>query len=151
MRIAVGSDHRGYNLKEEVKRTLIELGHEPVDYGCGDTTSVDYPDYAQAVARAVAARECELGVLVCGTGIGMSITANKAPGVRAAVCTDLFTAQRARQHNDANVLCLGADVLGTPLALEVLRVYLSASFEGGRHTRRVDKINSLDSRPGARR
>ncbi|MDP3062783.1 MAG: ribose 5-phosphate isomerase B, partial [Chloroflexota bacterium] len=139
MRIAVGSDHRGYNLKEEVKRTLAELGHEAMDFGCRDTTSVDYPDYAQAVARAVAARECELGVLVCGTGIGMSITANKVPGVRAAVCTDQFTAQRARQHNDANVLCLGADVLGTPLALEVLNAYLSASFEGGRHTRRVEK------------
>lgn len=150
MRIAVGSDHRGYPLKEEVKKVLTQLGHQAVDLGCHDTGSCDYPDYGQAVARAVASRQCELGVLVCGTGIGMSIVANKVPGVRAAVCHDVFTAQRAREHNDANVLCLGSDILGTTLALEVLKVYLNSTFQGGRHTRRVEKINSLDSGPSAR-
>ncbi|MBC8449012.1 MAG: ribose 5-phosphate isomerase B [Chloroflexi bacterium] len=140
MRIAIGSDHAGYVLKAEIACWLVEQGYQVRDLGTGNAEdSVDYPDFARAVAQAVAAGECDLGIAICGTGIGVSITANKVPGVRAAVCTDTYMARMSRQHNDANVLCLGGRVVGIGLALDIVAAWLSASFEGGRHARRVAK------------
>jgi len=148
-RIAIGSDHRGFRLKHAIVSLLTELGHQYQDMGCYSSDSVDYPDVAEKVARAVANHEADCGVLICGTGIGMSIVANKMPGVRAALCSDPFSARMARQHNDANVLCMGGSTLGEWLAREITTVYLSAEFEGGRHARRVEKISLLEngSRP----
>ena len=141
MRIAIGSDHAGYALKAEVARWLAERGYAVRDLGTDDAdTSVDYPDFARSVAQAVAGCECDLGIAVCGTGLGVSITANKAPGVRAALCTDTYTAHMSRLHNDANVLCLGQQVVGIGLALDIVAAWLQASFEGGRHARRLAKI-----------
>lgn len=144
MRIAVGADHGGYSLKEAVGRYLIAEGHQVEDVGTHDETSTDYPDYAVQVARAVAEGRADLGVLVCGTGIGMSIAANKVRGVRAALATDCYMARMAREHNDANVLCLGGRVLGTGSALEIVRAFLEARFAGGRHARRVGKIEAIE-------
>ncbi len=145
MRIAIGCDHRGLNVKRAVAEYLRKAGYEVQDVGAFNEDSVDYPDIARDVAQAVAQGRAEQGVLVCGTGIGMSIVANKVAGVRAALCMDAFTAERARAHNDANVLCLGESV-GTPeKAVEIVKAYLSASFEGGRHARRVEKIRQMDS------
>jgi len=144
MRLALGSDHRGYALKEQVRRALEAAGHSCHDFGCYSPDSVDYPDIAEAVARAVARGEWEHGILICGTGIGMSITANKVPGVRAALCHDTFTARRARQHTNANVLCLGAEGLEGSLALDIIQAYLETPFEGGRHQRRLDKLARLE-------
>ncbi len=151
MRIAVGSDHAAYDLKTEMVSTLRELGHEVVDFGPGSPDPVDYPDIALAVARAVAAGEVDRGVVACGTGVGVSIVANKVPGVRAALCHDTFSARASRQHNDANVLCLGARVIGPGLALEVLKAWLRAEFErGGRHERRVRRITEIEAGLGPR-
>jgi ribose 5-phosphate isomerase B len=147
MKIAIGADHAGFRLKEDLKALLGRRGHDVEDLGTGGDVSVDYPDFAVRVARAVAEGRAERGLLVCGTGIGMSMTANKVPGVRAAVCTDDFTARMARAHNDANVLCLGARVLGTGVAESALEAFLATAFEGGRHERRVEKIRALDVRP----
>lgn len=144
VRIAVGCDHQGLALKQEVMSLLSELGYEYEDFGCYDSGAVDYPDIAQAVARAVAETQFQHGVLICGTGQGMSMTANKIPGIRAAVCQDVFSARRCREHNDANVLCLGGWVVGKGLAAEIVRTYLSAEFVGGRHARRVEKIRELE-------
>lgn len=144
MRLAIGSDHAGYEAKERLKRWLVDRGHEVEDVGTDGTASVDYPDFAAQVARRVAADEADLGVLVCGSGIGMSIAANKIRGVRAAVCTDPYSARLARGHNDANVLCLGARVTGDGLMEDVLDVFLTGSFDGGRHARRVEKIEKLE-------
>ena len=140
MRIAVGSDHAGYRLKGEIVKFLLDQGIECDDVGAHDEHSSDYPDFARAVAEAVARESCDLGVLVCGTGIGMAITANKVPGVRAAVCSETFSARMSRQHNDANVLCVGARVVGSGLALDIVDAFVGAQFEAGRHQRRVDKI-----------
>lgn len=137
MRIVIASDHGGYELKEVLRKALSERGLEVEDLGCHSTDSVDYPTYAHAVAEAVSAGRAELGVLVCGTGLGMSIAANRHPGVRAALCGDTFSARMSRAHNDANVLCLGGRVVGQGLALDVLDAFLGGSFEGGRHERRV--------------
>jgi ribose 5-phosphate isomerase B len=145
MKIAVGSDHAGLALKEEVKKVLSEAGAQVEDLGTHSAEPVDYPDPALAVAEAVACGRAQMGVLICGTGIGMSITANKIPGVRAALCHDAYTARLAREHNDANVLCLGGRVLGAGVAGDLVRVWLEARFAGGRHTRRVDKIRALES------
>jgi ribose 5-phosphate isomerase B len=145
MKIAVGSDHAGLSLKEEVKKVLSEAGAQVEDLGTHSAEPVDYPDPALAVAEAVASGRAEMGVLVCGTGIGMSITANKVPGVRAALCHDAYTARLAREHNDANVLCLGGRVLGPGVAGDLVRVWLETRFAGGRHSRRVDKIRTLES------
>lgn len=145
MRIAIGSDHAGYDAKEHVKRAAAALGHDVEDVGTHGTASVDYPDYAVRVARLVAAGEADAGILVCGSGIGMSITANKVRGVRAAVCTDPYSAKLAREHNDANVLCLGARVTGSGLMEEIVRTFLRAGFEGGRHAKRVEKIHHIES------
>jgi ribose 5-phosphate isomerase B len=140
-RIAMGSDHAGFDLKEELERALAERGHAVTDLGTHDLTSTDYPDYAHPVARAVVEGEADLGVLVCGTGIGMAMTANRHRGVRAAVCSEPFSARMARAHNDANVLCIGARVVGPGLALEILEAFLGADYEGGRHDRRIGKID----------
>ncbi len=131
-------------LKLHVISLLNELGHESQDFGCYDTNSVDYPDVAQEVAIAVGESRFDQGILICGTGIGMSIAANKSPGIRAALCQDAVTARRAREHNDANVLCLAGWFLDPDAAGEVVRAYLQGEFEGGRHARRVGKISSIE-------
>jgi ribose 5-phosphate isomerase B len=140
VRIAIGSDHAGFRLKQEIAGDLKGRGLSIDDLGTYDETSVDYPDFARAVAEAVARGEYDRGLLVCGTGIGVSITANKVRGVRAAVCSDTFSARMSREHNDANVLCVGARVVGVGLALDIVKTWLEASFEGGRHQGRVEKI-----------
>ena len=146
MRIAIGCDHRGLNLKREIIDLLCQLGHSYEDFGCYDTGSVDYPDIGGRVAEAVAEGRFDHGILVCSTGIGMSMVANKVPGVRAALCHDTFSARRSREHNDANVLCLGERVIGEGLAKEIVQVYLSAEFEGGRHAQRLKKVRALERR-----
>jgi ribose 5-phosphate isomerase B len=146
--VALGADHAGWELKEVLKAWLLGGGHQIVDVGTHSTESVDYPDYACEVAAAVAGARADLGVLVCGTGIGMSMTANKIPGVRAALCNDAFSARMSREHNDANVLALGARLVGPEAAVEILRVWLEAEFSGGRHARRLAKIADLESRTG---
>jgi len=145
MKIAIASDHAGLELKTELQRVLGEKGHQARDFGTHSGDSVDYPDFASQVARAVQKGECELGVLVCGTGVGMSIVANKYRGVRAALCHSEFEAKMARMHNDANVLCLGQRVTGPGLAAGVLEAFLEAKFEGGRHERRVQKVRDAES------
>lgn len=140
MKIAIGSDHRGYGAKQRIRGLLEGLGMEVVDFGPGSNESCDYPDLALCVAESVAKGESERGVLFCGTGLGMSITANKVAGVRAALCHDELTAQYARRHNDANVLCLPADLVGEALMQNIVKLWLQTEFEGGRHKRRVEKI-----------
>jgi ribose 5-phosphate isomerase B len=144
MRIAIGADHAGFALKELLRAELAALGDEVTDFGTDSEASMDYPDVAIPLARAVAAGEHELGVLVCSNGVGPSIAANKVHGVRAALCHDTFAARRAREHTDANVLCLGAWSIGRGAALEIVRAFREARFEGGRHQRRLDKINAID-------
>jgi ribose 5-phosphate isomerase B len=145
MKIAVGSDHRGFEVKRRILQSLQQLGHEVLDAGTHSRDSVDYPDVAFEVARAVGEGRAERGVLVCGTGIGMCIAANKAKGVRAAPCHDSITAEMSRRHNDANVLCLSADLLGEELIERMLRIWLDTPFESGRHARRVEKIQKFES------
>ncbi|MBM3119501.1 MAG: ribose 5-phosphate isomerase B [Chloroflexi bacterium] len=145
MRIALGCDHRGLKFKEAIISLLTELGYEHQDFGCYSSDPVDYPDIAQKVAEAVVSGKFDHGVLICSSGIGMSIAANKVKGIRAALCCNTFSAQRARQHNDANVLCLGEDTLESALALDIVKVYLSATFEGGRHLRRLEKVHNLET------
>ena len=140
MRIIIGSDHGGFELKKELERALDEWGVEYEDVGCHDVSSVDYPDFAHLVATAVAEGRFETGLLVCGTGQGMAMAANRHQGVRAALCTDDFTAGMARAHNNANVLCLGGRVIGPGLASSILRTFLDTEFEAGRHERRVTAI-----------
>jgi len=144
VRIAIGSDHRGFGLKETLKELLAELGHEWVDFGCQTEEPVDYPDIARPLAEAVSAGEYERGILICGSGVGMSIAANRVKGVRAALCGNSFTARLARRHNDANVLCLGSWCIGQGLAEDIVRVFLSEDFEGGRHARRLEKIRAIE-------
>lgn len=140
MRIAIGSDHRGFDAKRRILPILQQQGHEVVDFGPSSSDSVDYPDFAFLVARAVHHKDVERGILICGTGIGMCIAANKVPGVRAAPCHDSITAEMSRRHNDANILCLSADLLGDELIDRTVRIWLETAFEGGRHARRVEKI-----------
>ncbi|MDR5695363.1 MAG: ribose 5-phosphate isomerase B [Armatimonadota bacterium] len=144
MRIAIGCDHAGFLLKEEIKAFLQALGHEVEDVGTHSLDSVDYPDFARMVAEAVAVGRVERGIVICGTGIGSSIVANKVPGVRAALCHESYTARMSREHNDANVLALGGRVLGVELAKEIVQVWLASEFQGGRHARRVEKIKSIE-------
>jgi len=146
--IAVGSDHAGYVLKEQLAGELRDLGHEVVDLGAHSTDRVDYPDFGAAVGRAVAGGDADLGLCVCGSGIGIAMAANKVPGVRAATVHDVTSARLTRQHNDANVLCLGERLTGPEVASEALRAWLDAEFEGGRHAGRVDKISGLDGSLG---
>ena len=138
--IALGCDHGGYALMQSVKAHLDELGLEYKDYGTYSTDSCDYPVYAKAAANAVASGECEKGILICGTGIGISIAANKVKEIRAALCSDCFSAEMTRRHNDANMLAMGARVLGEGLALKIVDIFLTTEFDGGRHARRVDMI-----------
>lgn len=144
MMIALGADHGGFALKEEIKKFLDESGTAYRDFGTFSTDSVDYPDFAEAVGKAVAAGEFEKGILCCGTGIGISMAANKIKGIRAACCSDYFSAKYTRLHNDANILCLGGRVVGPGLALELADVFLRTQFEGGRHALRVEKIMKLE-------
>lgn len=140
MKIAVSSDHRGFTTKKLIAEFLEKDGHTVTDFGCADQSSCDYPDHGIAAAESVADGKAEMGILCCGTGIGMSITANKVVGIRAALCHDELTAELARRHNDANVLCLPADLLGEELIKRVVDVWINTSFEGGRHERRINKI-----------
>ncbi|BCU83271.1 putative sugar phosphate isomerase YwlF [Polycladomyces abyssicola] len=144
MRVIIGSDHGGFRLKEEIKKWLQEKEIAFEDVGCDCPDSVDYPDYAQPVAERVAKGEFNRGILVCGTGIGMSIAANKVKGVRCAVVSDTFSARMSREHNDANVLAIGERVVGPGLAREIVEVFLETEFAGGRHQRRVEKIGALE-------
>jgi ribose 5-phosphate isomerase B len=144
VRIAIGCDHAGFLLKEELKAYLQALGHEVEDMGTHSLESVDYPDYARQVAEAVAQGKVERGIVICGTGIGSSIVANKVPGVRAALCHESYTARMSREHNDSNVLALGGRVLGVELAKEIVQVWLASEFQGGRHALRVEKIRTIE-------
>ncbi len=139
-KIALGCDHGGYALKETLKAHLLEGGCQVLDFGCHSPESCDYPDFARQAAQAVADGTCRFGVVVCTTGIGVSMVANKVPGVRCALCHEPFSAQMTRRHNDANMLALGAGVTGPHLAIDILDAFLTYDFEGGRHQRRVDKI-----------
>lgn len=145
MCIALGCDHRGFRIKQAIMEFLPKLNHDYHDFGCYNIESVDYPDIAQKVAEAVTSGDFAQGILVCSTGIGMSMAANKIKGIRAALCHDTFMAQRAREHNDANILCLGGENIDVDLALEIVRTYLSTNFEGGRHIPRLNKIKSLET------
>jgi ribose 5-phosphate isomerase B len=146
MKIAIGSDHAGLSLKNEVVKHLEKRGIEFKDFGTFTEDSTDYPDYAEAVAEEVAAKNFDFGILVCGTGIGISIAANKVPGIRAALCSDTFSAHSSREHNDANILTLGARVLGTGLALDIVDNFLNASFLGDRHLKRINKITAIENK-----
>ena len=145
MNVAVGSDHAGYEAKERLKARLEERGLAVVDVGTDGLDSVDYPDFAFEVGSRVASGACGVGLLVCGSGLGMAIAANKVAGVRAVTCVDPYSAAMARRHNDANVLCLGARISGPDLLVAILDGFLDASFEGGRHARRVDKIKGREA------
>lgn len=144
MRIAIGSDHAGFSLKQDLAAFLIDAGHQLDDLGTTSAERVDYPDFGAAVGRAVASGDSELGVCVCGTGIGISIAANKIDGVRAAVVHDVTSARLAKEHNDANVVCLGARLVGPEVAQESLHAFLATTWQGGRHAQRVDKISALE-------
>ncbi|HEY2761995.1 MAG TPA: ribose 5-phosphate isomerase B [Pirellulales bacterium] len=144
MRIAIGCDHRGFSVKTKLIELVAHLGHEVSDAGSFGADSCDYPDVAAAVARKVSTGEVERGILICGSGIGMCIAANKVPGVRAAPCHDDLTAEMSRRHNDLNVLCLSADMLGERLIDRLVEVWLTTPFEGGRHSRRIEKIAELE-------
>ena len=143
MNIAIGSDHRGFELKQLVARIIIEAGHNYKDFGCHSTESVDYPDIAGRVAEAVAKREYDRGVLICGTGIGMCIAANKVKGIRAALCHNSFSARRARQHNDAQICCLAAEE-GKARVPAIIETFLNTDFEGDRHIQRLNKIREIE-------
>lgn len=145
MKIAIGSDHRGYESKTRIVSILNQLGHEVHDVGPHSRDSVDYPDFAFEVARAVSEGRADRGILICATGIGMCIAANKVKGVRAAPCHDSITAEMSRRHNNANVLCLSADLLGDELIGRMARIWLETEFEGGRHARRVEKITRFET------
>jgi ribose 5-phosphate isomerase B len=144
MKIAVGSDHRGYEMKEQVKVIAAELGHESIDCGTSDSNPVDYPDTAYLAATAVSTGQADRAVLICATGIGMCMAANKIHGVRAALCHDELTAQVSRDHNDSNVLCLSGDQIGEVLLRKMVEVWLNTQFSGGRHLRRVKKIEAIE-------
>ncbi|NOX97968.1 MAG: ribose 5-phosphate isomerase B [Nitrospirae bacterium] len=144
MKIAIGSDHAGWEMKEDLKLFLEKMGHEVQDLGTHGPESVDYPDYALAVAKAVVGEDAETGIIVCGTGIGSSIAANKVPGIRAALCHNAYTVKMSRSHNDANILCLGGRVIDKKTAREMVDVWLTTSFSGLRHARRLEKIKRIE-------
>jgi ribose 5-phosphate isomerase B len=146
MKIAIGSDHGGFELKAAVTAFLLEQGHEVADFGTKSNASCDYPIYGEKVGEAVSSGDCDQGIVICGTGLGISMAANKVPGIRAAVCTNEFMAAMAREHNDANVLALGARVLGEGLALRIVKVWLETEFAGGRHQRRIDLIHDIEKK-----
>lgn len=142
--IGIGSDHGGYTLKEHIKKMLEEKGIEVKDFGTHSTDSVDYPDIAKAVCKSITNGECECGILICGTGIGMSIAANKIKGIRAAHVTDSYSARMTKEHNNANVICLGERITGIEIANDIVNAYLNAEFAGGRHEKRVTKLMALE-------
>lgn len=146
MVLAIGSDHAGYEMKEEIKKYLEEKGYEVKDYGTNSTESCDYPEFGEKVGRAVASGECEEGVLVCGTGIGISLAANKVKGIRAAVCSEPVSARLAKQHNNANIIAFGARIVGMEEAKGIVDAFLSAEFLGGRHEKRVNMISDIENR-----
>jgi len=145
MKIAVGGDHRGYEAKELIKSILHRVGHEVIDFGTNESKSCDYPDFGIPVALHVARKQVDMGILVCGSGVGMSMTANKIRGIRAALCHDELTAKMSRTHNDANVLCLPAMLVNDPLITRIVETWLNTEFQGGRHTRRVQKIMEAEN------
>ena len=145
MKIAMGCDHGGYELKEAIKADLTAKGYEVEDFGTYSTESCDYPDFAAAAAKAVANGACEKGIVVCTTGIGVSIAANKVKGIRCALLGDVLSAEMTRRHNDTNMMALGAGITGKNLALKIVEVWLGTEFEGGRHQRRIDKITALEA------
>ena len=144
MNISIGCDHGGFALKENIRAYLEEQGHTVTDVGCKSLESCDYPDFGAAAARLVASGACERGIVICTTGIGISIAANKVKGIRCALCGDAFSAEMTRRHNDANMLALGAGITGPNLAQKIVEVFLSTGFEGGRHARRVDKLMQIE-------
>lgn len=146
MKIGIGSDHGGYELKEYIKDFLEEKGIEYIDYGTNSSKSVDYPEYGEKVALAVKNGECDRGIVVCGTGIGISISCNKVAGIRCALCSDTYSAKMSVEHNNAQVLALGGRVVGKDLALEIVSTWLSAKFQGGRHERRINKISDIETK-----
>ena len=147
MKIAIGSDHGGYELKQKfIEELKNQYQVEVIDCGCDSTDSVDYPDYGRKVGETVVSGQADRGIVICGTGLGISISANKVPGVRAALCTNEYMAMMTRKHNNANVLALGARVVGDELAKDILRVWLTTEFEGGRHQRRLDKISGIEEK-----
>ena len=145
MLVAIGSDHGGFNLKEEIKKMFVEQNIQFQDLGTHSAESIDYPEIAQKVGQAVVSKECTCGIIICGTGIGVSIAANKIKGIRAALCHDVFSAQMSREHNDANVLTMGERVIGPGVACMIVSTWLNTEFAGGRHGRRVDKISQLEA------
>jgi ribose 5-phosphate isomerase B len=146
MLIAIGSDHAGLEMKTEIIEVLKELGHEYTDYGTDTPQSVDYPDFGEKVSEAVSTGKTERGILICGTGIGMSIVANKFPNIRASLCNELFSAKMSRLHNDANILVLGGRIIGKDLAKEIVRTWMTTPFEGGRHANRLRKITLIEEK-----
>ena len=145
MKVAIASDHGGYELKEQIKTIMDELNIDYQDLGTNSNDSVDYPDYIVPVTKKVLSKEVDRGILICGTGVGMSIAANKVKGIRAALVHDCFTARATRQHNDSNVLCLGGRNTGLNVAIEIVKVWLETEFEGGRHEKRIDKIKIIEN------
>ncbi len=145
MKIAIGNDHAGYALKQELKRTLQEQGYDVVDYGCYSDTPVDYPIYGKKVGEAIASGECERGILICGTGIGISLAANKIKGIRCAACSEPLSAELSRRHNNANIVAIGARIIGPAVAEAIVEVFLKTEFEGGRHERRVNLISDIEN------
>jgi ribose 5-phosphate isomerase B len=144
MKIAVGSDHRGFDAKQVVKALIVQMGHECTDFGTDGTSPVDYPDLAYVVGQAVAQKQVDRAVLICATGLGMSIAANKVRGIRAALCHDELSARIARDHNDSNVLCLSGDQIGEVLLRKIVEAWVETDFRGGRHQRRVNKITAIE-------
>jgi ribose 5-phosphate isomerase B len=145
MKIVIGNDHRGVEIKLRLLPLIRAMGHDVVDIGAEGAESVDYPDYAYEVAKRVSSGEAERGLLLCGTGIGMCMAANKVRKVRAASCQDVLTAEMSRRHNDANIMCLSADLLGEDQMMQMIRIFLETPFDGGRHTRRVEKIAKIEA------
>ena len=146
MRISIASDHGGYDLKEDLRAWLTGLGHEVEDFGCHSRESCDYADFAEPAARAVAEGKCDRGIVICTTGIGISITANKVRGIRCALCSEPVSASLTRHHNDANMLAMGAGMVGPMMAREIVTAFLTNDFDGGRHQRRVDKVMAVENR-----
>ena len=144
-KIAIASDHGGFDLKESLVGTLRDKGFEIDDLGPSNADSVDYPDYGIKLAQAIVEQKVERGIVICGTGVGMSIVVNRFPGVRGTLCSDIYTAKMSREHNDSNILIMGGRVIGKELALEIVEIWLNTKFEGGRHQRRIDKINEIDA------
>lgn len=146
MRIGIGNDHSAVEMKQEVVKFLEDLGYEVVNYGTDSTESCNYPEYGEKVARAVVAKEVDLGILICGTGVGISLAANKVKGIRAVVCSEPYSARLSKQHNNTNILAFGARVVGTELAKMIIEEWLNAEFEGGRHQERVNMIMDIENR-----